>query len=271
MNQTVFKDVRQRARVVYRVKTRSSEYLIGIHELDGRRFAIVRGAPGTDKEKTVARDSDPRVGGHSLFELPLAEWPGKMLEIATMTTSPITSVVVETDAHAVAAVGLDAMPVDQGRSPWARPVQAAPAPPASAHPGKAWSAPAPVGMPENPRIVPVPVKGTHPALAAAELASQRKPQPAGDPTQVDMPPMPAPPVAQQLVIGQQPAGHEAQLPYPQRHVAYAESAAALLRSISKRDRLFEDIAHDRELKERLRRSLDECALLLEQIRRRDRS
>lgn len=256
MNQTVFKDVRQRVRVVYRVKTRSSEYLIGVHEHEGRRFAIIRGAPGTEREKTVARDSDPRVGGHSLFELPLAQWPGKILEIATLTTSPITSAVVETDARAIAAVGEGAVPVEQGRSPWARPQPAPPAPPPVAHP------PERIGLPENPRIVPVPVKGTHPAMAAAELA--RQPPLPGDPTEVDMPAMPAPPPPP-------PPGHEAQLPYPQRHVSYAESAAALLRSISKRDRLFEDIARDRELKDRLRRALDECAILLEQIRRRDRS
>ena len=60
------------------------------------------------------------------------------------------------------------------------------------------------------------------------------------------------------------------MPYPRRHVLYAENAATLLRSISRRDRLFEDVAADRELKERLYKSLDDCADLLEQIRRRGR-
>lgn len=284
MNQTVFGDVRQRAKLVYRVKTRSSEYLIGIHEADGRRFAIVRGMPGSDRESSVARDSDPRVGGHSMFELPLDQWPGKMLEVATMTTSPIVLATVESDPRAIAAVSAEGAhaPV---RSPWARPASpsaeraaghAPPIanppmpqqvkPPASASPNKL----SPVGLPENPRIVPVSSKGTHPAIAAAELAA-KWPQPAGAPTQVDVP---ASPVAPQVVVGKQPVAAspaDPQLPYPQRHVGYAESAAALLRSIAKRDRLFEDLSHDRELKERLRRSLDDCVALLEQIRRRDRA
>jgi hypothetical protein len=83
-------------------------------------------------------------------------------------------------------------------------------------------------------------------------------------------------VAYNVVVGQQPqAGSagvpsEPEVPYPRRHVLYAENAAALLRSIARRDRLFEDLAGDRALKDRLCRSLDDCADLLEQIRRRNR-
>jgi hypothetical protein len=46
---------------------------------------------------------------------------------------------------------------------------------------------------------------------------------------------------------------------PWRHVLYAENAAALLRSILRRERLFEDAAGDRELKARLTKSLDDRA------------
>ena len=60
----------------------------------------------------------------------------------------------------------------------------------------------------------------------------------------------------------------ASLPYPERHVLYAENVAALLRSLSRRDRLFDDVRDDQ--RKRLRRALDDAASLLEQIRRRDR-
>jgi len=73
-----------------------------------------------------------------------------------------------------------------------------------------------------------------------------------------------------VVVGHPPPPAEPELPYPQRHVRYAESVAQLLRSIARRDRLFEDIANNRELRDRLRTSLDDAATLLEQIRRRDR-
>jgi hypothetical protein len=61
-----------------------------------------------------------------------------------------------------------------------------------------------------------------------------------------------------------PAGPP-ELPYPERHVMYAENVAVLLRSIARRDRLFEDVAADRALRDRLSRSLDQCADLLDQI------
>jgi hypothetical protein len=53
-------------------------------------------------------------------------------------------------------------------------------------------------------------------------------------------------------------------------VLYAENCAALLRSIARRERLFDDVAGDRELRQRLTKSLDDCADLLEHIRRRNR-
>ena len=78
-------------------------------------------------------------------------------------------------------------------------------------------------------------------------------------------------IARQVVVGQPAPPHEHELPYPIRHVRYAENCAALLRSILRRDRIFEDLAGDRAERDRLRRSLDEIAILLEQIRRRDRA
>ena len=77
-------------------------------------------------------------------------------------------------------------------------------------------------------------------------------------------------VAHRVVVGQAAApAAQAELPYPQRHVHYAETVASLLRSIARRDRLFEDV--DRDTRTRLRRALDESVLLLETIRRRDRA
>ncbi len=235
---TVFGDLRARAIAVYRVKTQASVYLVGIHEDKDRKFVIVRGEPGTDREHVVVRDSEPRVGDRPLFEVPVAEWPGKSLEVATMVSSPIISVAVESDPLSIAAVG-----IEHQKNPWARPDPNEP---------KSFSAPRPAGMPESPRIVPARARGTHPAAAAVILPS---PQQA---------------VAKQVVVGgaAQPAAAEPELPYPERHVLYAENVAALLRSIGRRDRLYDDVRPDQRA--RLRRALDDAVTLLEQIRRRDR-
>jgi hypothetical protein len=232
---TVFGDLRDRATAVYRVQTQSSVYVVGFHEVGGRKFVIVRGEPGTDREHVVVRDSDPRVGEHSMFELPIAEWPGKTLEVATMLSSTIISVQPEKDPVAIAAVGVDGK---LDRSPWARPEPQ--------HAPPAFQAPRPPGMPESPRIIPGRAKGTHPAQAAV------------------LPPN----VAKEVVVGGAARPAEAETPYPERHVLYAENCAALLRSIARRDRLFDDVRGDQ--RDRLRRSLDDAATLLEQIRRRDR-
>jgi hypothetical protein len=235
---TVFGDLRDRATAVYRVQTQSSVYVVGFHEVRGRKFVIVRGEPGTDREHVVVRDSDPRVGDVSMFDVPIAEWPGKTLEVATMTSSTIVSVQSETDPIAIAAVGADGK---LDKNPWARPdaVNAAPS----------FQAPRPPGMPESPRIIPGRARGTHPAHGAVNLPV-------------------ASPVAKQVVVGGAAQPAEAEMPYPERHVLYAENCAALLRSILRRDRLFDDVRGDQ--RDRLRRSLDDAATLLEQIRRRDR-
>ncbi len=240
----MFGDLRQRATAVYRVHTLSSVYLLGFHEMRGRKYVIVRGAPGTDREHVVVRDSDPRVGEHSMFELPLAQWVGQTLEVATMVSSAITRVEVEHDPSAIAAVGVDGK-LDKG--PWARPEPIAE--PAASMP---FRSPRPAGIPDSPAIVPGRARGTNPAADAVVASSS---------------------VARQVVVGAAPqavVAAEPELPYPQRHVKYAESCAALLRSLSRRDRIFEDIAHDKALRDTLRRSLDDCVDLLEQIRRRDR-
>jgi hypothetical protein len=242
---TVFGDLRQRAIAVYRVKTQSSEYIVGFHELRGRKFVIVRGAPGTDREHVVVRDSDPRVGDHSMFELPAAEWPGRVLEVATMTSSTIESVVAEADPQAIAAVGVDGQ---LEKNPWARP--------GAVPPSGSFALPPPHGMSESPAIVPLNVRGTTPAAdpIAREEAQRRQ-------------------LAKQVVVGQGPISAQQpqpEVPYPLRHVTYAESIVQLLRSIARRDKIFDDLGGSRELRERLRRALDESVTLLEQIRRRDR-
>src|SRR5687768_15700070 len=199
VNHTVFGDLRTRALAVYRVTTQGSVYTVGIHESRGRKFVIVRGEPGTDREHVVVRDSDPRIGDHSLFDLAIDQWPGKVLEVATMTSSPIVSVEPERDQVAIAAVGID-------RSPWARPEQ--PREPIGNVPFKA---PRPAGLPDNPAIVPGRARGTNPAADAASI----------------------PQVAKQVVVGASvpvpvpSAPQEPELPYPQRHVKYAESCAQL--------------------------------------------
>lgn len=254
---TVFGDVRQRAIAVYRVKTRSSEYIVGIHEQRGRKLVVVRGKPGTDREHVIARDSDPRIGDRSLFDVPVSDWPGLVLEVATMTSSTIDSVVVEADPVAIAAVGLDGK-ID--RNPWARPDEMGLEP-------AGFSLPPPQGMSDSPRIVPLGVRGTSPASmtdghparenlrAKQVVVGQAVPQP----------------VPQVPPSGPQGQGQpQAEVPYPQRHVGYAESVAQLLRSLARRDKIFDDLGGNRELRDRLRRALDDSAMLLEQIRRRDR-
>jgi hypothetical protein len=256
VNQTVFGDLRQRALAVYRVKTRASVYIVGVHEARGRRFVIVRGEPGGDREHVVVRDSDPRIGEHSLFELTVDKWPGHTLEVATMTSSQIVSVETERDQVAIHAVSVDGA---NDRSPWARPDPNAPAAPVAGSQasggmpigGVPFKSPRPAGMPDNPAIVPGRARGTNPAADAAMAPHQ---------------------AAKQVVVGGTVASapQEPELPYPHRHVKYAESCAQLLRSLNRRDRIFEDLAHNKPLRDTLRKSLDDCVDLLEQIRRRDR-
>jgi len=229
------------ASTVYRVITESSVYILGFHEERGRRYVVVRGLPGTDREHVVLRDSDPRIGDASMFALPPDQWVGKPMEVATMTSSEVTAVMLETDRAAIASVG--------GNAPSARnlwdPSAAATAP---------GIAPRPSGIPEPPGVRAGLGRGTSPAIP---VVAERG-------------------VGHQVVTGQATspgAGAQAgprELPYPERHVVYAENVAVLLRSIARRDRLFDDVAGDRALHDRLYRALDQCAELLAQVLRRRR-
>jgi hypothetical protein len=241
-SKTMFGDFRWAASAVYRVTTESSVYLLGFHEERGRQFVVLRGLPGTDREHVVIRDSDPRVGEASMFELAPEDWVGKLMEVATMTSSAVTAVMAETDRAAVASVGGDS---SSANAAWMRPA-------APREPGSPWAPPA-LRKLDRPAAAVGVGRGTTPGVPAAGARG----------------------VGYNVVTGQTQAGSagqpgEPEVPYPRRHVQYAEHAAAFLRSIARRDRLFEDVAIDRELKERLSKSLDDCADLLEQIRRRNR-
>jgi hypothetical protein len=278
----MFGDLRDAAVAVFRITTHNGVYAIGIHTDGITRHVIVRGE-SSPNQVVIIRDTDPRIDEHSLFVVPPSDWIGKHLRVATMTTSPIQGVVAETDPVAISAVGRQP---DDGRSPWARPGLPHPTPPAgtdtlvdpipSSTPvaipgGSGYSAPVPAGLPDNPRIVPQGARGTMPvdqaralqltpAAKALVVGGGKAPFPATPPAQPAYQPK-APP----------PSSGEVDLPYPQRHLHYAESIVQLFRSISRRDRLFDDLsAAGVQYRQRMRAALDECATLLEQIRRRDR-
>src|SRR5258706_2743172 len=130
MTKTVFGDVQALPIDVYRITTESSTYTISIHEERNRKYALVRGASGTDREHVVVRDSDPRIGERSLFDVHYTEWIGQPLDVATMRTSPIVSAT--------------------------RLVVGAPPPPGQGVAGIG----APPGMSESPRIIPMQSRGT---------------------------------------------------------------------------------------------------------------
>lgn len=235
MTKTVFGDLQGLPNDVYRVHTEQSTYTVSIHEERGRKYALVRGESGTDREHVVVRDSDPRVGDRSLFELHYTEWIGKPLDVATMRTSPITAATrLVTGAGGAAELGPQRV--------------------------------VPPGMPENPRIVPMPSKGT--AVGADPRNSPAFANtPAGKAAQAQHDQLQARELARQVVVAQD---SPAQLPYPERHVRYAEDVATLLRSIHRRDRIFEDVARDRQLRDRLMNALDAAERLLSEIKKRNR-
>ena len=190
---------------------------------------------GTDRENVVVRDSDPRVGDHSLFELHYTEWIGKPLDVASMRTRPI--VARHAARHRRGGIGSRAAP--------ARVV--------------------PPGMPENPRIVPMPSQGHRDRrrLAAPPRSRtrpparprQRRSRTSGEAS------------ARARAPGRRRADSPAQLPYPDRHVRYAEDVATLLRSIHRRDRIFDDVAHESQAA----RALDQLARCRREAARRDQS
>ena len=221
----------------YRVQTESSTYTVSIHEDRGRKYALIRGEAGTDRESVVVRDSDPRVGDFSMFDLHYTEWIGKPLDVASMRTSPIVG------ATRLVTAGL-------GLPPEPQPARIVPP-----------------GMPENPRIVPMPVKGTAIGETRGAAAFAHTPAAKAAAAQAEQAAKQARELARQVVAA---ADSPSQLPYPDRHVRYAEDVATLLRSIQRRDRLFEDVANNRNLRERLINSLDAAQKLLGEIKARNK-
>jgi hypothetical protein len=237
VSKTVFGDAQAIPNDSYRVQTESSTYTVSIHEDRGRKYALIRGEAGTDRESVVVRDSDPRVGDFSMFELHYTEWIGKPLDVASMRTSSI----VAATRLVTAAVGL---------APEPQPTRVVPP-----------------GMPENPRIVPMPVKGTAIGENRGAPAFAHTPAAKAAAAQAEQAAKQARELARQVVAA---ADSPSQLPYPDRHVRYAEDVATLLRSIQRRDRLFEDVANNRNLRERLNNSLDAAQKLLGEIKARNK-
>jgi len=112
----------------------------------------------------------------------------------------------------------------------------------------------PPGMSDTPRMVPGLGKGTNVANPRPAPHGMAQGTGAGQPRGE---------VAQKVVVGQ-----GSQVPYPQRHVMYAEDVATYLRSIHRRDRLWDDIADDGDLTARLTRALEDSQDLIRLILRR---
>ena len=89
---------------VYRVKTGWSVYLVGLHHHNGRRSVVMRGEPGSAKQDLIVRDADPRIGDRSVWDVPIHEWPGHALDVATVITSPVESVARVEELRTIAAV-----------------------------------------------------------------------------------------------------------------------------------------------------------------------
>jgi hypothetical protein len=141
----MFGDFRAAAATVYRITTQSNAYYLAIHERRGRKYVVVRGVPGGDREHVTLRDGDPRVGEHSLFELAPERWVGESLEIATMTTSTITAVEETATVEALAAVGGERRAQPHGNGGTALPI--------------------PGDLPSNPAMIAGLSRGTTPGAA----------------------------------------------------------------------------------------------------------
>ncbi len=202
LTKTVFGDLRERPEQVYKVQTESSTYFVAFHKDRDRRYVIVRGAAGGDREHVVVRDSEPRVGSRSMFDVPVDEWIGQSMEVATVRTTRIVS---------VSSVS-PTVPIPGGK-------------------GVALAA---GGLVSTPGMAPGMAHGTR--IGSGNIAHQ-------------------------VVVAQNA------VPYPERTIRHAEDAAAMLRSVARRGRLFDDIAGDPAMRARLDRSLADCAALLEQIRK----
>jgi hypothetical protein len=229
LTKTSFGDLRNEATEIVRVTTTQHLYFVAFHTERGRRYVVVRGQEGSDREHVVIRDSDPRIGDRSMFDVPLAEWVGKVMEIATMRTSPIAQAEVEPPASGSLRAHLK-MQIDP-----------------------------PLGMAASPRIVHGLGRGTN-----VGSAQPRPVNPAATSSLVDhaREAARAAEVARQVVVG------DKQLPYPLRHVVYAENVVAFLRSMNRRESLYADIAHDPELRGRYLAALADIEDLTTVLRRR---
>ena len=127
MRHTMFRDLGRPALVVYRIETQSSIYLLAFHESGENRTAVLQGQPGGKNEHVVVRDTDPRIGERSLWTVPPNEWVGYALCLATMTTSPVRSVMRVTDHGLVPAQTL--LTLASATAPQARSPSAPAAPP----------------------------------------------------------------------------------------------------------------------------------------------
>ncbi|MGQ0503726.1 MAG: hypothetical protein ACT4TC_00245 [Myxococcaceae bacterium] len=136
MSKTVVMSLSEVGWTVYRVRTASSEYHLGLFAggMGRRQCAVLRGMSHGLGRSVDMQDSAPLVGGKSLFEVPPSEWIGKQLEIGTTTTSPVRSVDEERDRGIVTSITSAASlaVADSQQQPartYVRPVQ--PAPPES--------------------------------------------------------------------------------------------------------------------------------------------
>jgi hypothetical protein len=89
---------------VLRIKTRSSAYTLGLNEV--QKCAILQGRSNSTGDTINARDTNPRLDGQSLWDVPRSSWPGKSLQVSTASTSPIVEVSLETDERAITSITL---------------------------------------------------------------------------------------------------------------------------------------------------------------------
>lgn len=106
MSHTVMRSLSEIGWTVYRVRTASSHYHLGVFEggMGKRRCAVLRGMSGGLGRAVDLQDSAPLIGGVSLFEVPPSGWIGKQLEIGTATTSPIQAVDEESDRTVITSI-----------------------------------------------------------------------------------------------------------------------------------------------------------------------
>jgi hypothetical protein len=226
----------------FRVVTQSSVYVLQLHEEGARRFVVMRGEKGTAREHVMVRDSDPRVGEYSLFDLEPQEWVGQCLEIATMTTSEVKSV----------------EPTDP---PQLRP-------PTKEELDKARQAVVPKGVQEHPRPDKPVARGTMMGVATVARDEVRKIFQRLSPEAAMRPPArnPEPPPVERTTPPEPPA--DPRMLYPLNQVLTAEYAAMALRSLLVYQHLEEDLRKEPELRARLSAAFTECADVAAHLRKR---